>query len=208
MNKLILALFVIVVILLGSWCWSYSTYKDTIDSVISLYALKNDLPAALLLKEFRKSAVGTLYRQIPPLSKLYERTIFAEATAKMRLGEIQAASELFQLVTSSKHAEIQHVSSYNLALLHVRKGDLISARTELSNSLRMMPGDLDSKYNLEILARKEQERKKKKLDQEGSTLPPQSMMKKESQHFTEDLWRFETPEEGESSDSKIRRRYL
>ena len=208
MNNLILAVFVITEILLGCWCWSYSTYKETIDKTISLYELKQDLAAALILKEFRQSGMGRLYRQIPPLSRLYERTIFAEATAKMRLGEVQAASELFQQISSSEHAEIQHASSYNQALLHIRKGDLISARTELSNSLRMMPDDLDSKYNLEILVRKEQERKKEESDQQGSTPPPQGMMKKESQHFPEDLWRFETPEEGESSDSKIRRRYL
>ena len=208
MNNLILAVFVIAEILLGCWCWSYSTYKDSIDKALSLYEVKQDLAAVILLKEFKKSAAGTLYRQIPSLSRLHERVIHTEATAKMRLGEGEAASELFQQIVTSKHAEIQHASFYNLALLHFRKGDFISARAELSNSLRIMPDDQDSKYNLEILVRKEQERKKKKSDQKGSAPPPQKMMKKESQHFPEDLWRYEMPEEGEGSDSKIRRRYL
>lgn len=208
MNNLILALLLIAEILLGGWCWSYIIYKDTVYKAVSLYELKQDLAAAVLLKEFRQSAVGTLYRQIPSLSPLYERTIYVEATARMRLGEEQAASDLFHQIASSQSAEIRHASSYNLALLNIRKGDDISARTELSNSLRILPADHDSKYNLEILVRKEQQRKKEESDQQGKAPLPQSMMEKESEHFPEDLWRFETPEEGEGRESTVRRRYL
>lgn len=207
MNNLIIAVLIIAELLLGGWCWSYSMYRNAVDENASLFTLRQDQEAAVLLQEFRRSSLGTLYRQVPFLSRLLERIIYAEATVKMRLGDIQAAQELYQKVISSEDAEIRHGATYNLALLHIRKGDFVSARVELGNSLRVMPHDLDSKYNLEILIRKELERKKKEPE-EGNMPLPQSMMKKESEHFPEDLWRFETPEEGEGGESPVRRRYL
>jgi tetratricopeptide (TPR) repeat protein len=209
MNKLILAALFIFEIVLGGWCWSYSTYKNTLDKAISRYELRQDLAAAVLLKEFRQSTAGTLYSQIPFLSGLYDRAVSDEATARMRLGETQAASELFQQVSSSKYPEIQHVASYNLALLHIQRGDFISARAELGNALHILPDDLDSKNNLEILVRKEKERKAKNPDLQGRAMPPQGVEPgKDSPHFPEDLWRFEKPEHGENTGTEIRRRYL
>ncbi len=209
MKKMVLVLLVITECLLGAWCWSYSLYEETMRRAVTSFECRDDLTAIALLDEFRQTLGGALYKELPGLRQFYDRIIYAEATARMRLGEDQRASKLFMQAVSSQKTDVKNGSFYNHALLNIRKGDFISARTELSKALVVIPNDLDSRYNLEILLRKEIERLAREAESPGhEPLLRRGHTQKESQHFSNELWRFQTPEDSGSDDSVIRRRYL
>ncbi len=208
MKKMVLVLLVVSEGLLGAWCWSYSLYAETMRRAVAGFECGDNLAAIAHLDDFRQTWRGALYKELPGLRQFYDRIIYAEATARMGLGEDQRASELFMQVVSSQQTEVSNGSFYNHALLNIQKGDFISARTELSKALVIMPSDLDSRYNLEILLGKEMEQLAKESEPGREPLSSSAESQKGSQHFRNELWRFKTPEDSGGGGAQIRRRYL
>jgi len=200
MKKLIAILIVTSIALLGIWSWIYGSYVKIQNGIVEKCETGNWVGAMERLRRYQESKSSYLIYNLPYFKKFRLRLTYNEGVINGNLGDSDASERAFRDAALSREIEIAEASLYNLALLATGRGDVESAGAHLSSALRLIPGDVDAKVNLELVLKRmkvpvmEQPRGEGKQRKNG--LPPVEQ------------WRDLPSYEEGPGDSKSRRSYL
>ncbi len=151
MRKFVALFLVTTIGLLGAWLWVYQSYIEVQDSIMQKYECGDWDGAVERLQAYQASSVSYPVYNFPFLERLRLRLRYHEGVTSGRLGDMEGSEVAFRDATRSDEPDIAAKAFYNLALYAIEKGDLESARSLLSSALRLSPGDVDAKVNLELV---------------------------------------------------------
>lgn len=175
MRKLVALFLVLGIALLGGWLWVYESYVDIQDTVLRRFECGDCYGAMERLQAYQSSKASYAIYNIPLLDRFRLRLRYQEGVISGRLGDIGASESAFKDAARSDEPGVAANALYNLAFYAIDKDDLRSAKSLLSNSLRLRPDDVEAKVNLELVLKKIRARglqsDVKQRKQEGKVVP-------------------------------------
>ena len=181
--------------ILGLWCWTYDAYDDTQKLALSYHRAGNFPSMRNVLEKHEASRAAYPIFHSNFLDVFAKRLAYSKGVAFAGLGDFKKAEVAFREASQSREREISFMAIYNNAEYFINRGELDAAAEEYRKVLRIIPGDIQAKINLELLLKKIQERNEKagKLKKDGDQSPESS-----------DYWRRNIPESGQGNSGSAR----
>jgi tetratricopeptide (TPR) repeat protein len=203
MRKLLAVLLVTGIVITGAWCYIYMSYTGVQHFIMERSVLGNWQGAQEDLLSYRSAKASYPIEKIAFLERFKLRLRYNEGVLKARSGNNEEAVAAFRDAALSAEPKIAGPALFNLAFYEILKSNFTEARSYLRKALLLIPGDYETKVNLEILLKKikAKEKKTKKTGLDLQKRPGKQLQPGEQ-------WRYDVPEHDRQGGPGSRRRYL